>query len=367
MENSKEPIRILNIVPNMRAAGIESFIMNVYRNIDRNKVQFDFIVHNKERNFFDDEIEKMGGRIYRLSLKDDKNIIKYIIDLNNFFKKHNEYKIIHGHMQSMMPLYLFIAKINNIPIRIAHSHNGSYEKTVKGIILHIFSRLSKVFSTINWACSIKAGTYLFGKKEFEVIYNGIDTTKFRVDYEARRKKRQELEMENKFVILHIGRFELQKNHVFLIKIFKKYLEVNKDALLLLLGEGKLENKIKELVKKNNIKESVKFLGIRNDVNEIMNSADCFVLPSLYEGLPVVGVEAQMAGLSCVFSNTITKELNISNDSYFEDIKDVNLWINRIHQLENKEKHIILEDKFNIDNISKKIQERYIEYEKKSEK
>ncbi len=154
---NKKPIRILNVVPNMRAAGIETFIMNVYRNIDKNKIQFDFIVHSSKREFYDDEIEKLGGKIYRLSFKDDKNIFKYIRDLNKFFKQNPQYTIVHGHMQSMMPLYLFIAKKNGVKTRIAHSHNGNYEKTVKGFILHIFSRFSKLFSTNNFACSDVAG------------------------------------------------------------------------------------------------------------------------------------------------------------------------------------------------------------------
>ena len=131
-------VRVLNVVPNMKAAGVETFIMNVYRNIDRTKVQFDFLVHSEKKEFYDDEIEKLGGKIYRLTYKDDKNFFKYIKDLNDFFSEHKEYEIVHGHMQSMMPVYLKIAKKHNVKIRIGHSHNNSYEKSMKGILLHIY-------------------------------------------------------------------------------------------------------------------------------------------------------------------------------------------------------------------------------------
>lgn len=359
--DKEEPIRILNIVPNMRAAGIESFIMNVYRNIDREKVQFDFIVHNKRREFFDDEIEKLGGKIYRLSFKDDKNIVKYIKDLNNFFKSHKEYKIVHGHMQSMMPLYLYIAKKNKVPIRIAHSHNGSYEKTVKGFILHIFSRFSKKFSTNNWACSEIAGKYLFSKKDFEVIYNGIDINRFKFDKEIRENKRKELGIEkNALVFLHVGRFEIQKNHKFLIDVFQDFNNKFDDkSILLLAGEGKLENEIKNIVKMKKLESRIKFLGVRNDIDEIMQAADAFLLPSLYEGLPVVGVEAQYAGLKTYFSSTITQEIKISNAAEFINIDDINKWTKCLEKSKCNERYFIDNDKFDIKKISKDMEVKYL--------
>lgn len=340
-------VRILNIVPNMRAAGIESFIMNVYRNIDKDKIQFDFLVHNKKREFFDDEIEKMGGKIYRLSLKDDKNILKYIKELNSFFKKHKEYKIIHGHMQSMMPLYLYLAKKNDIPIRIAHSHNGNYEKSLKGFILHLFSRFSKFFSTDNWACSEVAGKYLFGKSKFEVIYNGINCENFLFNNNIRKKKREELEIKpNDFVIGHIGRFEFQKNHEFIIDLFDKLYKKDNNLVLLLIGEGKNERKIRDKVEKLHLTERIKFLGVRKDVNEIYQAMDCFILPSLYEGLPVVGIEAQINSLPCLYSNKITDELKISDRAEFLEL-NLNVWYNKIMEIrtQNNREMLIVSDKF----------------------
>ncbi len=360
MKKRKEPIRILNIVPNMRAAGIETFIMNIYRNIDRENIQFDFLVHNKKKEFYDDEIEKLGGKIYRLSFKDDKNIFKYIKNLITFFKMHKEYKIVHGHMQSMMPLYLMVAKKSGVKIRIAHSHNGSYEKTIKGFILHLFSRLSKFYSTNNIACSKIAGEYLFGKKQFDIIYNGVEIEKFKFNNKIRENKKKELGIgKNLIILLHVGRFELQKNHDFLIEVFEKYNRINKNSMLLLAGEGKFEDKIREKVKEKKLDRNVKFLGVRNDINEIMQASDIFLLPSLYEGFPVVGVEAQCAGLKCLFSSNISNEIKILDDSVFIDIDNINKWVNELETCKISNRKEKIDDKFNIKKIAKDLEERYL--------
>lgn len=258
-------------------------------------------------------------------------------------------------------------KKNGVPIRIAHSHNGSYEKTVKGYILHIFSRFSKYFSTYNWACSEIAGKYLFGRKRFEVIYNGIDINKFKFDSELRKNKRNELKIkENEFVIGHIGRFELQKNHKFIIKLLNELKKENDNIKLLLIGIGKYKKNIEKKVNKLNLEKNVLFLGTRKDVNTLYQAMDCFILPSLYEGLPLVGVEAQINNLYCIFSNTITKELKISEKSYYLNTKNLKEWKNKINEIQLSNRKELLEidaKKFDIIEISKRIQERYINYGK----
>lgn len=361
-------IHILNIVPNMRAAGIETFIMNVYRNINRDKIQFDFLVHSSKREFFDDEIEKLGGKIYRLSFKDDKNIFKYIRDLNRFFKDHKEYAIVHGHMQSMMPLYLFIAKLNHVKTRIAHSHNGDYEKTPKGFILHLFSRFSRLFSTNNFACSDVAGKYLFGKSEYDIIYNAIDVNKFAFNEKVRKEVRKKMGVDHKIVLGHIGRFELQKNHTYLLEIMKTLRERD-DVVLWLIGEGTLENDIKRMVQEFHLEEKIQFLGLRKDVHELYQAMDFFLLPSLYEGLPVVGIESQIAGLNCIFSDQITPELKKSNKVKYIGIskKDVEKWHDAIIQAidcdEISRRNIQINDFecFNIQFIAKFLEKKYQQY------
>lgn len=359
-----KPIRILNIVPNMRAAGIENFIMNIYRNIDRNKIQFDFIVHNKERKFFDDEIEQLGGKIYRFTLKDDKNFLKYKKDLDNFFKEHKEYKIFHGHMQSMIPLYMKVAKKNEVPIRIAHSHNGDYEHSIKGYILHLFSRFASKYTTDNWACSEVAGKYLFGNKNFKVIYNGIDTQKFMFDKNKRIEMRKKLNIkEDEILIGHVGRFQKQKNHEFIVKLVKELNKNDKKKFkIILIGEGELEEKIRKQVNDLNL-DNIQFLGVRKEINKIYNAMDCFILPSLYEGLPLVGVEAQVNSLPCFFSDTITPELNISPRSQFIELNNVKKWAEKIENYDyacrNTEENDIDFEKFDIEIIANSIQEKYL--------
>lgn len=358
-----KPIRILNILPNMRSAGIETFVMNIYRNIDRKKFQFDFIVHNKDKEFYDDEILSLGGKIYRFSLKDDKNIIKYIRDLNNFFNQHNEYQIIHGHMQSMMPLYLKIAKEHNVKIRIAHSHNNSYERSMKGFILHILSRFTKAYSNINLACSESAGKYLFGNNEFEVVNNGIDIYKFRFNNDVREKVRKKYNIQDDEILIgNIGRMEKQKNQLFLVDLFYDLYKKNNKMKMIIIGEGKLKNKILNKIKKYRLQKNVILIERTRNVNEFMSAFDIFALPSLYEGLGIVLIEAQVAGLKCITTEkTVAKETNITKNIKYLPLNKKK-WMEEIEDIDTNYNHLIdLDDKilsFDIKNVAKKMQKIY---------
>lgn len=313
-QNKTEPIRILHFVPSMRAAGIETFIMNLYRHIDRSKIQFDFVVHTTKKQIYDDEIEQLGGKIYHLTYKDDKNFLKYINNLNQLFSKHPEYKIVHGNMQSMMPIYLHIAKKHNVPIRIAHAHNNGYEKTLKGFLLHVLSRFAKYESTNNFACSDEAGKYLFGNRNFTFIPNFIDAKKFRFDNNARMATRRKLGIaDDELLIGHIGRFDLQKNHRRLIEIFNVEHQNNPKTKLCLVGVGKLKNDVESQVERLNLTANVLFLGQRTDTPELYSAMDVFMLPSLYEGLGIVAIEAQANGLPCIISDTVASQAILTKD------------------------------------------------------
>lgn len=355
-----EKIRILHIVPNMQSGGLESFIMNLYRNIDKEKFQFDFLVHYKERKFYDDEIEKLGGKIYRFSVREDYNFIKYIFQLNNFFKRHKEYKVIHCHMSSIGAIVFFIAKINGVKIRIAHSHNTDTEKSVKGFIKALLMKPYKYFSTINFACSESAGKYLYKNKKFIVIPNAIELDKFKYNKKIRNKVRHELRCEDKLVIGHIGRFELQKNHEFLIDVFHKAYKDNNKLELLLIGNGNLYNDIKEKVKKLHLENNIKFLGIRKDINELYQAMDCFVLPSKFEGLPLTAIEAQANGLPCLFSNTITRTVKLNDNVKFIDINDKKKWANEMNKTKLLRRYELSEKvkMYDINCLAKKISEIY---------
>ncbi len=324
-----DTVRILQIVPNMHSAGIENLLMNLYRNLDRDKMQFDFLVHYKQRFDFDDEIESLGGRIYRLSFREDKNLIRYIKELKKFFKEHGEYKVIHGHMPSLAIIYLGIARSQKVPVRIIHSHNAFRTSNLKGFVKHFLIKLSKYNATHLYACSMKAGEYQYGKSSFQVMHNAIDAKKFEFSPEKRARARQMLEVQDKLVIGHIGRFTKQKNHDFLLEIFKAVREKNNNAVLVLAGTGELEKQVKEKVNESGMENEVLMLGVRNDTELLYQGFDVFCLPSYHEGLPVVGIEAQAAGLFFLASDQITKEMKITKNVKFLPINDPKLWANEI--------------------------------------
>lgn len=320
----EEPTRILQIVPNMQAGGLEAFIMNLYRDIDKSKIQFDFLVHYNERKFFDDEIEMLGGKIYRFSLRDDNRLIKYIHDLNQFYKNHSEYNIIHCHMSSIGFINFLIAKRNGIKVRIAHSHNTNTEKTIKGFIKSLLIKPLKYISTHNFACSSEAGEYLYRKKKYEVIPNSIDLEKFKFNENVRKIYREKLNINEKLVIGHIGRFEKQKNHKYILDVFKAVHDIKENAFLLLAGSGSLLEKMVDYSKQLGIYDNILFLGVIDNAHEFYQALDVFILPSLFEGLPVVGVEAQVSGVRCLFADNISKEILISDYSQFLPIDRENI-------------------------------------------
>lgn len=357
--------RILHVVPNMQAGGLETLIMNIYRNINRDKVQFDFLVHYQGDFFFDNEIRNLGGKIYKLSIRDDNNFIKYLKDLRHFFYEHKEYSIVHGHMESLGRFYLKEAKRNKIPIRIAHSHNSSTEKTIKGYVKSLLLKEYDKYATDLFACSKQAGNYMFKNKEFLVLNNAIDTEKFSFDQNIRNEVRKELDIKDKFVIGHIGRFCEQKNHKFIIEIFEKVLKRNKNSVLILVGSGELEDNIKELVKIKGIEDNVKFLGVRKDIPNIYMAMDCFLFPSLFEGLGIVAIEAQCSGLPVIASDVIPEEANVTdkfckvslNESVEKWADIVNAFSNNI--VRNNESENVKEAGFDIKELTKKLEKYYL--------
>lgn len=352
--------RILHIVPNMQSGGLETFIMNVYRNIDREKIQFDFLVHYEERKFYDNEIELLGGKIHRFSLRNDNNIFKYIKKLDAFFKEHREYKIIHCHMASIGFLIFYIARKNGVKIRIAHSHNSNTENTLKGFIKSILIKPYKYLSTHRLACSEQAGNFLFGKMDFQVIENAIDINKFLYNLDIRKKVRKELKLQDKFVIGHIGRFCEQKNHNFLIECFAKFHKESDNSVLILIGEGELKEKIQKKVKELNIDKSVIFLGNRKDVNELYQAMDCFAFPSKFEGLGIVLIEAQVSGLNVISSSNIPEEAIVTENIKLLDT-EIDLWIKNIRDMSiNIERGKLdgREKRYDITSVTNKIMQMY---------
>lgn len=323
-------IRILHCVNDMHRAGLETMLMNYYRNIDRTKIQFDFLTHRPYRSDYDEEIESLGGKIYYAPRLYPQNYPAYFKWMRKFFKEHPEYKIVHSHIDTMSYLPLLAAKKAGIPIRIAHSHNTSLDRDFKYLLKQYFRFRINSVCTHRLACGEEAGKFLFGNQEFKVIPNAIDAEKFYFNEELRYKKRKELCLEDKFVVGHVGRLSYQKNHKFLIEIFNELLKKEPDSILLLVGVGEKEEELKRQVKSLNIEDKVNFLGNRSDVNELYQAMDVFVMPSFFEGIPVVGVEAQFANLPCIFSDKVPEEVKFTDNCVFFPLsKGLDSWVNDV--------------------------------------
>ena len=234
------PIRVLHILQRMEAGGTQTLLMNIYRKIDRTKVQFDFLVVYKEKQFYDDEIEKMGGHVYKLSFREDLNLPRFKKDLSTFFSQHYEYKIVHCHAYTIGFFCLNAAKIAGIPVRIAHSHNNETVHDVKYFPKLFMQRIFTKNATDLFACSEEAGKYLFKGKSFQVLKNAIGSQNFIADDDIRKEIKKELGLEDKFVVGHVGRLHPQKNHDFLIDVFAEIKKKKQNAKLILVGTGPLE-------------------------------------------------------------------------------------------------------------------------------
>lgn len=332
-----QPIRVAQVIGNWFGGGIESVIMNYYRHIDRTKIQFDFFCSEKSTDIPYEEIEKLGGTV--TLIPSYSQVFKYQKVLK---EKLKGYQIVHCHLGTMALFALRAAKKAGVSVRIVHSHTTSNKKEfILNIMKNILRPFSKVYATDYMCCSELAGRWLFGDKVYDegkvyLLNNAIDVEKFKYSEDLRIMKRNELNInDDTFVIGHIGRFVEQKNHRFLIDIFNEIHKENKNSLLLLVGQGPLMDEIKEEVNNLELNDSVIFLGQRSDVSELYQEMDVFCLPSLYEGLPVVGVEAQASGLLCVFSNDMTKETKVLHTTQFMSLEqDSKEWANSIIQLSN---------------------------------
>lgn len=319
-----KPIRIAYIIGKMCAGGVESVVFNYYRVLNHNIFQFDFFYDDDSTIEPPKELIDMGARFFKLPRY--QNLFKYLNGLRKYLKQE-QYLIVHSHLNTLSVFPLFVAWFEQVPIRIAHNHSvpgGS--DFIRNTIKHILRYFSKLFSTHYFACSEKAGRWMFGDYVFDsnkvfIMKNAIDFEKFRVDSNNVLKKKLELNIQNKFVVGHVGRFTYAKNHLFLLDIFKCISELRNDAVLLLVGDGELRSKIENEIKNKCLENKVLFAGRVPDPEKYYRLNDVIVLPSVFEGLSLTAIESQIAGVPIIMSKAVPQEAVISDGCWYMDITD----------------------------------------------
>lgn len=375
-----KPIRVLHVLTIMVRGGAETMVMNYYRKINRDLVQFDFLVHRQERSDFDDEIEQLGGVIHRLPSISPKNYFNYKRALNAFFDEHPEYKIVHCHINGLGHWVLKASKQKGVPVRIAHAHNA-YEPWFRKLFLKNADVKATIKTTIqamlrygvrknashNFACGEKAGKWLFGPNMEEkptIIHNAIDAELFRYDENAGKMVKKELQIENCKVIGHIGSFTEAKNHIFSLNVFKEVHTLDENTRLVFVGDGPFRKKIEQQISRLGLDGKVLLLGVRDDIPRLVQGFDLFLFPSLYEGLPVTLLEAQAGGLQIVLSENITREVAITNlTTYLPLDLPVDQWgetvKNKLEYLRRDTYEEIVERNYDINQNAAELQKFYL--------
>lgn len=334
----EKPIRILHVLGTTNLGGAESRVMDLYRHIDREKVQFDFLIHSAKEGFFDQEIRKLGGNIYYLPAFRVYNYFAYRKSCRDFFAAHREFQMVQGHMTSTASIYLPIAKKAGIPVTIAHARSAGVDKGIKGFLTKFLRRNLYRKCDYMFACSDLAAKAVFGEKQYEnglVIFvpNAIDTKAYLPDKKIRNNVRRQYGLEDSFVIGHVGRFHYAKNHEFLLEIFANICQKNKRAVLFLLGDGPRRLDMEAKAKEMGIAQHVIFAGNQNPVAPYYQAFDAFLFPSRFEGMPGTVIEAQAAGLSCLVSDTITSQVKITDRVIFASLEQgAGIWAEKLLEL-----------------------------------
>ena len=301
-------MRVLQVIGAMDRGGAETVVMNLLRVMDREKVQFDFLVHTQRRCDYDDEIEALGDRIYRVPLYNIVNARKYRACCREHFRAHPEHRVVHGHIGSCAGIYLDEAQKAG-RATVLHSHSQNYERFPMQQIFNWMARPGLKVADFFLACSPEAGRDRFGDAIFRselcrVMPNGVDTSLYRCDEAAHKQAKADLGLAGNLVVGHVGRFIEVKNHRFLLKVFARLHDRRPDARLLLLGRGPLEDDVRAQARDLGLEDCVVFCGVRDDVPRYLKAFDLFVFPSVLEGLPMATIEAQAAGVPCLFSTGV---------------------------------------------------------------
>lgn len=332
-----EPIRILHMIGSLNIGGSQSMVINLHRAIDRTKVQFDYVIDHPGQLYYEDVVKQLGGKIFEMPTFKGTNLLEIRKSWKKFFKDHPEYKVLHSHVRSYASLYLPIAHKAGLKT-IIHSHSTSNGNGLLSVVKRIMQYPLRYQADDFFACSKEAGAWLFGKRvvegnSFHILQNAIDVDKYRFNQKIRDEYREKLGLENKKTFIHVGRFHPAKNHVFLLNLFADIHRKDDNSVLLLVGDGELRSVIEQQISALNIQDSVILLGSRSDVPNLLQAADCFLFPSVWEGLPVTVVEAQAAGLPCLVSDRVTKEVGISNVIHYLSVdQGTQSWIASLEKI-----------------------------------
>ena len=364
-------IKVLHVIGIMNYGGAETMIMNLFRHIDRKEIQFDFLIHRIGEGAYDQEIKQLGGKIFSLPEYKVYNYFSYRKACEKFFSTHSEYDVVHGHIESCAAIYLKEAKKLGI-YTIAHCHSTGFQSYVPKILYNILTYKTRFVADHFFACSKLAGENRFGNKivesrDFYIFNNGIDARKYIYTNDRHKNLKTIWNVQNKFVIGHVGRMAKEKNHTFLIQVFAEICKRERNAVLILVGDGSEKKSIENQVRTLELGERVIFTGNRNDIPEMMNLFDVFVFPSLYEGLGIALIEAQAADLPCVVADTIVDEAVIStkvkrlslNETYEMWAKEI-LKFSTIVEKRKNNYDLIIEKGFDIKSTVKEIENFYIE-------
>lgn len=368
-----EILHVLHVFGKLNRGGAESRVMDLYRNVDRTKVQFDFMQHTTRVCDFQPEIEQSGGKVYHVPPFRFWNYFSYCRAWKQFIREHPEIRIVHGHMTSTASIYLPIVHKKGV-FTIAHSRNAGVDKGIKGKLTKFLRRNLKEKCDCCFACSRLAGEAVFGKEAMEqgkvtIIPNAIDTARFTFDPEVRKQKREELHIQpDEFLIGEVGRFDPQKNQKYAVEILAECRKKNFPAKLILIGEGPLMETVQQQVEERKLQEYVIFTGLQKNVAPFYQAMDFFLLPSFYEGLPGVAVEAQASGLRGILSDAITTETAMTTLMEFRSVQEpAEVWADRIMTCGYYERQNTLKELqkagFDVKNLAKRLQDFYLRVSK----
>lgn len=329
------PIRIAVVMGKYTTGGIKSVLLNYYTYINKDKVQFDFIIDYDSPITDYSEVTKLGARVYKVA--PPENLVKHISDCYRLFRK-NSYQIVHGYLNTLNVFSMAAAWMAGVPVRISENLSTGHAGESKTLIKNLLRPFAQLFPTTIAANSVFAAEWIYGKKsakKSQIFRNALDLTRFKFDESSRHNVRKRLNVDGKFVIGNVGRFQYQKNHNLLIDIFAKFHQLHPESELLLVGYGELKDQIFEKIHQLHLDDAVIDAGSTEDLIPLYNAMDCFILPSFYEGLPVVGIEAQAMSLPCVFSGEVTREVQILSTTKFVELdQPLSDWVGALESIQN---------------------------------